>query len=354
MWDGRSHEERARWQVDGAVSIHFRPGSHSLAVVGLGGVTIRDLDTGVDDNILTTPASSIAFSADGRIALTGGSIDGSLLLWDVDSGARASELPGLPSPIEDVALSGDGHRVAARTGLGVVAVWDVATGSATVLRRRGVPECPWARHACSQPGRRHFHRCSQGAGRRRARPAVHRLSDNSSTTLPRHHGGNVRNMEFTGASTMVSAADDGSAVEWDPETGDAKEVTRGPMSQLTAIAVSADGRNILSGSSDGRMVHWDRTDSLPDMLPSTGFGKQIAVDATGRRLVTAQSGGEIAVLDLADSSRRVFRPGIEFYALTFSPDGSRLAVGGRAERSWSTTRTRSRRCSDSRRETWRL
>jgi hypothetical protein len=77
---------------------------------------------------------AVALTPDGRrvfaAGATGGSWDGtfSIYLFDVASGALAGRLPGLPSPVNDLAVSPDGSRFAAALARGGVRSWDARTG----------------------------------------------------------------------------------------------------------------------------------------------------------------------------------------------------------------------------------
>ena len=117
VWDGASRALRTRWPGGAAQAATFRPGTHTLAVVGAHGVLTHDLDTGQRRTVTEAPARVIAFSADGRRAITGDQ-NGGLAVWDATTGQLVAELPRLPAVIEDVALSADGRLAAAGAGEG--------------------------------------------------------------------------------------------------------------------------------------------------------------------------------------------------------------------------------------------
>jgi hypothetical protein len=77
---------------------------------------------------------AVAITPDGRrvfaAGATGGTWDGtfSIYLFDARSGALVGRLPGLPSPVNNLATSPDGSRFAAGLARGGVRVWDAASG----------------------------------------------------------------------------------------------------------------------------------------------------------------------------------------------------------------------------------
>jgi hypothetical protein len=77
---------------------------------------------------------AVALAPDGRrvfaAGATGGSWDGtfSIYLFDTATGALAGRLPGLPAPVNDLAVSPDGSRFAAGLARGGVRAWDAHSG----------------------------------------------------------------------------------------------------------------------------------------------------------------------------------------------------------------------------------
>ncbi len=77
---------------------------------------------------------AVAVTPDGRrvfaAGATGGTWDGTfnILIYNADTGTLAGLLPGLPSPVNDLAVSPDGTRFAAGLAQGGIRVWDATTG----------------------------------------------------------------------------------------------------------------------------------------------------------------------------------------------------------------------------------
>ena len=78
-------------------------------------------------SIHTDPVLSVAFSADGRTALSG-SGDETLKLWEVATGRELRTFSGHTNGVTSVGFSPDGRTVLSGSGDRTLKLWDVATG----------------------------------------------------------------------------------------------------------------------------------------------------------------------------------------------------------------------------------
>jgi WD40 repeat protein len=69
----------------------------------------------------------VCFAPSGRVLATGED-SGSVKLWDTATGKQISTLDGLGRPICALAFSADGRSVAAGDVMGTIRIWDAATG----------------------------------------------------------------------------------------------------------------------------------------------------------------------------------------------------------------------------------
>jgi WD40 repeat protein/tRNA A-37 threonylcarbamoyl transferase component Bud32 len=243
-------------------------------------------------------AWAVAFSPDGRMALTGG-YDHVAHRWDTRTGRAIGKPLRHAYPVWAVAFSPDGRRFASGSGdegthQGEARLWDTATG-----RPLG-PPLPQADavHAVefSRDGRRLLTVCD-------AEVRVWDVAGGLPTSVPLPHPVPRHKMpglipRLTGTfnpdgQTVLTGGEDGTARLWDAVTGEPKGQPLRHGGPVLALAFSPDGRSVLTGS-------FDRTARLWDVR--TGRQKGPVLRHFGR-----------------------------VRAVAFSPDGTFLATGGAVE-----------------------
>ncbi len=162
---------------------------------------LRSLEGHTDD------VNAVALSADGRTVVSG-SDDGTVKVWEAETGRLRRSLEGHTKPVNAVALSADGRTVVSGSDDGTVKVWEAETGR---LRRslEGHTK-PVNAVALSADGR-----------------------------------------------TVVSGSRDNTVKVWEAETGRLLRSLEGHTDDVNAVAVSADGRTVVSGSDDRTVRAWD-------------------------------------------------------------------------------------------------
>jgi WD40 repeat protein len=86
------------------------------------GLTLRHTLSGHKDVVM-----SVAFSPDGEV-LASASLDGTLRLWNVQTGQFIRSLKGHKGYVYSVAFSPDGGVLASASGDGTLRLWNVQTG----------------------------------------------------------------------------------------------------------------------------------------------------------------------------------------------------------------------------------
>jgi WD40 repeat protein/serine/threonine protein kinase len=132
-------------------------------------------------------------------------------------------------------------------------------------------------------------------------------------------------------SRLVTAGGDGVVTIWDAATGARlRELRRdGTPSRYYMPAISPDGRLVAAIDDVGAVVDvWDTTSGalLTELRNSESRFPQIAFSPTGRWLATS-SGNDVQVFDTGTWSHVLTIAGPRILALSFDPNGPRLATG---------------------------
>ncbi|MEU9288429.1 helix-turn-helix domain-containing protein [Streptomyces sp. NPDC048275] len=225
----------------------------------------------------TEPVDSIALSPDGH-TLAAQSRDGKVRIWNLPAGDIRHTFTG-QDPGDVTAFSPDGRTLAVATG-GVIRMWDPVTG-----RKRGT------------------------------------------LTIP---GGAVRGIAFSPDGRTVAAASATAVRVWDVATGRKRHGFTGhPDPQ--AVAFGPDGRTVAAVSLGGLVRVWDvatgRTRTAHDGRID---GKVVALSPDGRTYATVRTDGSVQLREAATGIVRLsIRDGfIGSNEVAFAPDGRTLAIPG--------------------------
>jgi WD40 repeat protein/predicted Ser/Thr protein kinase len=280
---------------------------------------------------------TVAFSPDGRLALTAG-WEGQAKLWEVPSGRLKHTLKKHDRPITVAIFSPDGRTVLTASNDKAARLWDVATGQSSHLlgEHGGVVSAA----AFSHDSRSVVTGSSDGV--------LHLWEAATGKELWKEHGhqGAINAVAFRAKeNTFVTGSADGTSKVW----GALADGTVGPRAQCTghngpvlALAISPDGEILLTGGTDGTARLWAVAtgEALGSEFPHRQAVRVVAFGPDGRTALTASDDGTARLWDV--TTRQDLGPSLlhngPVSAAAFAPDGTRVltSTNGGTARLWPT------------------
>ncbi len=244
----------------------------------------------------------VAFSPDGKLALSG-SEDASVRLWDVETGKQVRSFEGSSCPVRAAAFSRDGKRVMSG-GANEIRLWDVEKGVELCSFRvppltSGLAFCPDGKRAMSA------HHDELRLWDLETGKVVHRFD---------HAPHSINSMALsTDGNRAISGGYDGTMRLWDVKTGKELGCFESTSRRVFCVAFSPDGKHALSGGIDKSARLWDLQ-----------TGKELHRFAVPRAADESEDGFQWKYEGSGpfDDYRQ------KVSAVAFSPDGKRILSGG--------------------------
>jgi WD40 repeat protein/tetratricopeptide (TPR) repeat protein/tRNA A-37 threonylcarbamoyl transferase component Bud32 len=355
LWDAaRGTPVRTLADVGSTGSIAFSPDARTLAASRSDKVILWDLPGGQLQQTLTRHVGqvyAVAFSPDGRLLASAGQ-DTTVRLSDVGRGFEERVLRGHTNAVGPLAFRPDGEVLVTGGHDGSLRIWDLTADpeSGLVLPQQGIGDTEAI--AFADDGRQ-LVLAKRGGLCYRLEAGTHTLLGRVSTGLTDtwKTPADIACLDGSGRRLAgISRDDPRIACCWEVRTGKEDVRLRGHALPLRHVTLSADGRRVATAGAllvgRGYQVElrvWDTTGAgRPVQDPAGLLPERLALDASGARLAVAglRAGPNqvVVVYDVA-TGQKVWEFGgleIAMEALAFSADGGRLAaVGeGHALRIW--------------------
>jgi WD40 repeat protein len=267
--------------------------------------------------------SSVRFSPDG-CRLVSGSWDGTVRVWDVQTGAELLCLRGHEHAVTCVSFSADGHRLVSGSGDNTLRLWEARTG-AELLCLRGHEGAVWS-VSFSADGCR----LVSGSGDETVR--VWEAQSGAELLCLRGHEGGVTSVSFSADGRhLVSGSGDKTVRVWEAQTGAELLCLRGHEADVSSVSFSADGRRLVSGSWDGTVRVWEAQTGT-EMICLRGHRApvlSVSFSPDGRRLVSGSWDETVRVWEAQSGAELLCLRGHQHWvwSVSFSADGRRIVSG---------------------------
>ncbi|HYH85054.1 MAG TPA: caspase family protein [Pyrinomonadaceae bacterium] len=199
--------------------------------------------------------NSVAFSPDGK-TLASGSDDGTVKLWDAETGAQVRKLKGHAGSVRVVAFSPDSRLVATvedasyRKTDYAIKLWDAATGAEARNIQTGERNDVYSL-AFSPDGKLLAGACRDKTVR------LWDVATGAEARALKVHERAVALVRFSPDGKLLAGVAGRDVILWDAATGAQLRSLAAGASGVTTIAFSPDGKILAVGGFDGAVALWD-------------------------------------------------------------------------------------------------
>lgn len=213
-----------------------------------------------------------AISPDGRVAATAGGDDSNIDLWSTESGKLLKRLSGTGSAMERVGFSADGSAIVWSTSAQV----DKLSRSTREFQRMRLPQ--QAFDQMGEPRRIVGELDSANQGERLTQ---------GQKTLRTRQGGPLN------LDRAILELVDGNEVKWAIERGPVQGFFHG------GITLTLDGQSVISGGANGRLVVYDEAgNEIGNFVGHSGVIKSLAVSPDGKLLLSGSNDQTVKLWNL--------------------------------------------------------
>jgi len=323
----------------GIYDLAVSPDGRHLATCGLDGIKrygikLIDLVTGDTEITMSQPITwvwTVAFSPDGTLLASGGE-DGVVSIWNTKTGENSLRLTGHTKAVTQVSFSPDGTSLASASKDTTAVVWDIPTSRAVLTltgHTKAVKSVAWSPDGtrlatAGEDGLVNLWDSSTGIS------LLSILNRMGNVTSP------LYSVAFSSDAARLATGGVNARI-WDAANGNLMQEFQGHGDSVAEVAFNADGKKLLTASSDKTAGIWDVAGvgggygAMFRLAGHTGPIRGVAFTPDGLSAVTASGDGTLGVWDITDGRawRTLHVPGTRPRSIAFSPDGRSVAVASR-------------------------
>jgi WD40 repeat protein len=293
-----------------------------LLVVGLGAVVGSPAIVGGEPALQlvlqtghTSQVTSVALSDDGKYLVTGSGAtrpgDGSASLWEMSTGKRIQTFQGHTHRVTSVAISEDGKHVVTGSWDSTAILWETSSGKRIQTFVREQPGLVWS-VAISGDGKHVVMGSEYWDGEQLGKMES---EDKTVTLWEAFSGKKLRSLEgHTRAVTkvalsvdgkrLVTGSNDNTVFLWDTSNGKKVQTFQGHAHPITSVALSWDGKQLVTASWDQTTILWEAS-SGKKLRVFRGQVWSVAMSADGNKVVTGSEDGTATLWEVSTGKQRL-------------------------------------------------
>ena len=309
---------------------------HIISASKDGSLHVWDVESGLYESPFSLGAHSdlvgvLAFSEDGKYLASDDGFEERIRVWNVENGTQHAILtPGqgdILNRVRELTVSQGIKKVAGRDYHGIIRVWDAETlEQLSVVPTEGILH--YWRLLFSPDGKILAGRDVLSRNKIefwQTDPGAHLF------TLEDHTSPVTEYVFSADSKIFASGGDDAAIILSDTKTGNQLAILTGHTKSIGALAFSTDGKTLVSGSGNEIRL-WDvNTGNSISSLDAVKNVAALVLSPDDKTLASGTEDGQVQVWNLAPTPQihaTFMGHRGSVYVLMFSPDGKTLASGG--------------------------